>query len=104
MTHLQAHNCSRNLNQVLHRVFKHQLLSISPLATLCYQGHYYNFTISLFESNSPTNKLVSIPLGTKHLTLLSDYPSSPEVEQLVQDLTRFIMNEVDYDNITNPIT
>lgn len=107
MTYNQLHKYQYELTKVLNNQFNKQLLSISSNAYLCYQGHHQKFTVSLFELNSELepklNSPVTASVETEHLCLISEYKISPEVEQLVQDLTKFIMNEVPQQNLKEQI-
>lgn len=107
MTYNQLHRYQYELTKVLNNQFNKQLLSISSNAYLCYQGHHQKFTVSLFELNSELepklNSPVTASVETEHLRLTSEYKISPEVEQLVQDLTKFIMNEVPQQNLKEQI-
>lgn len=107
MTYNQLHTYQHELTKVLNNQFKKQLLSIHPKAHLCYHGHIQVFTVSLFELNreleSKLNSPVTASVETEHLCLISEYKISPEVEQLVQDLTKFIMNEVPQQNLKEQI-
>lgn len=97
MTYNQLHTYQYELTKVLNNKFKEQLLAIDQNAMLCYQGHNEKFTISLFSSAEEyifiKSRPESIKLETEHLELISEYLLSSKVEQLLRDLTRFIMNE-----------
>ena len=105
MTYNQLHNYQYNLSRVLNEEFKEQVLSINPMAYLCYQRHNQVFTVSLFELTGfeYTHKIsTSVSISTEHLTIISEYIITPAIEQLCQDLTKFIMNKgPEYDNITD---
>lgn len=92
MNYNQMHTAIRNFNEVIHDKFAKQLASIDPAASLCYQSHYDKFTISLFSKNC-SGILNTVQIETEHLVLISDFKITPAIEQLVQDLTKFIMNE-----------
>lgn len=110
MTYKQLHNCQYHLTKVLNEKFKEQVLSISPKAYLCYQGHHQKFTVSLFELNEdieakPQLNVVSKKVETEHVILISEYVIDSKVEQLVRDLTKFVINEGPInDNSTNTTT
>lgn len=72
--------------------FAEQLANIDPAASLCYQAHYDKFTISLFHK-SCSGKFNTIKIETEHLILISDFKITTAIEQLAQDLTKFIMDE-----------
>ena len=105
MTYNQLHNYQYNLSRVLNEQFKEQLSSINPKAYLCYQGHCQVFTVSLFElTGFEDNPKVSasVSTSTEHLTIISEYIITPAIEQLCQDLTKFIMNKgPEHDNTIN---
>ena len=105
MTYNQLHNYQYNLSRVLNAEFKEQLLSINPKAHLCYQEHHQAFTVSLYESvefESKHKVSASVSISTEHLTIISEYIITPAIEQLCQDLTKFIMNKgPEHDNTIN---
>ena len=110
MTYNQLHKYQYELTKVLNNQFNKQLLSISSNAYLCYQGHHKKFTVSLFELNEDIEakqqlNVVSKKVETEHVVLISEYIIDYKVEQLVRDLTKFVMNEGPInDNSINPTT
>lgn len=92
MNYNQIHTIMRNFNEVACYKFAKQLTDIDSAAALCHQSHYNKFTISLFSKTS-SGKLNTVQIETEHLVLISDFKITPEIEQLTQDLTKFIMNE-----------
>ena len=92
MNYNQIHTIMRNFNEVACYKFAKQLTDIDSAATLCHQSHYNKFTISLFNRNY-SGELNTVQIETEHLVLISDFKITPEIEQLTQDLTKFIMNE-----------
>lgn len=110
MTYNHLHKYQYELTKVLNNQFNKQLLGISSNAYLCYQGHHQKFTVSLFELNEdieakPQLNVVSKKVETEHVLLISEYTIDYKVEQLVRDLTKFVMNEGPInDNSINPTT
>ena len=92
MNYNQIHTTMLNFNKVACYKFAKQLTDIDSAATLCHQSHYDKFTISLFSKKYHSN-LNAAQIETEHLVLISDFKMTPEIEQLTQDLTKFIMNE-----------
>ena len=92
MTYNQMHTKLSKFNTVVCDKFAEQLANIDPIASLYYQSHYDKFTISLFNKNC-AGRLNTVEIETEHLILISDFKITPVIEQLVHDLTKFIMNE-----------
>lgn len=88
------HTKLRKFNTAVCDKFAEQLANIDPAASLCYQSHYHKFTISLFNKNC-AGTLNTIVIETEHLTLISDFKITPAIEQLAQELTKFIINELE---------
>lgn len=91
MNYNQMHIKLCKFNTVVYDKFTEQLANIDPAASLCYQSQYDKFTISLYNSNC-VGTLNTIKVETEHLILISDFQVTPAIEQLAQELTKFIMN------------